>query len=189
VNRIYYSAFGEDHSEINQFIRDLREFLPADEPSAPVLPSVEDAARVLLPSPEELERLPANEIRIQLNRWAKHLLSTKSSTRLEEYNAFWKRYSEPIYRAWSVSSDPGKNHLFDFEIRRPLARGAFGQVYEATDPNSNLVAIKVLHGNIRDEKEMLQSFRRGVASMQILSQHHVAGVVPYVAAWKYLLVP
>src|SRR5205085_754602 len=59
-----------------------------------------------------------------------------------------------------------------------------GFVYEAKDKSGNDVAIKILHGNVKEEPEMMDSFRRGVTAMRILSERKVNGMVPYVAAWE-----
>ena len=184
LNRIYYAATKDDHSEFRQFIKDLKDYLPKDEAAPPVVPSMGATKPAVLPESEELERLAANDIRIRLNARAKQILGSRSSTKLDEYEAFWTKYSEPIYRAWSVSTVPGKNLLFDFQVQESLAKGAFGQVYKALHADGRPVAIKVLHGNVRDHREMLRSFRRGVASMRILSGRSVDGVVPYIDAWE-----
>ena len=41
------------------------------------------------------------------------------------------------------------------------------------------MAVKVLHEAIRQNTDLLQAFRRGVRSMQILQNNHVEGMVPY----------
>ena len=46
------------------------------------------------------------------------------------------------------------------------------------------MAVKILHGDIRENKDMLTSFRRGVQSMRILSERNVTGMVPYIQAWE-----
>ena len=60
-----------------------------------------------------------------------------------------------------------------------IKEGAFGLVYRAARKDDSEVAIKVLHERVRKQPEMLQSFRRGVNSMRILSRHNVQGMVPY----------
>ena len=103
---------------------------------------------------------------------------------MAEYEKFLSDYGEAVYRAWSISTSPSKNIFFDYTLKRQIAKGAFGQVFEAMTKDGSPVAIKVLHGDVREEPHMLVSFRRGVQSMRILSEHHVHGMVPYLAAWE-----
>ena len=66
-----------------------------------------------------------------------------------------------------------------YKLDAPTARGAFGTVYRATDAAGERIAIKVLLEEIRNNHELLQSFRRGVRSMKILADHKLDGVVTY----------
>lgn len=66
-----------------------------------------------------------------------------------------------------------------YKLDAPAAKGAFGTVYRATDATGQPIAIKVLLEEIRNNRELLQSFRRGVRSMKILSDHKLDGVVIY----------
>ena len=184
VRQIFYATPGGNHREINDFVSDLRRYLPQDPPVEPVLPSTRRERNVVIASPEDVEKLTSEEIRQILNKEAIRILSTQDPNKLADYATFLDKYSEAIHRAWSVSSKPGKNAFFGYQLLQPLAGGAFGQVYRATDKDGNNVAIKILHGNIKDNPQMLQGFRRGVKAMQILSDRSVQGMVPYIARWE-----
>lgn len=66
-----------------------------------------------------------------------------------------------------------------YKLVREVASGGFGTVYEAEGPDQSSVAIKLLREAIRNDPNHLQSFRRGVRSMRILSQANIPGVVRY----------
>lgn len=184
LNLIFYEARNNDHSELDGFVSDLLSYIPRDQTPPPVEPPVKKERGVVIPPSDELERQSANDIRIALNNEAKRILSSNNPNKIKEYETFLSEYGEAVYRAWSISTTKSKNHFFDYILNRQIAKGAFGQVFEATSKDGNRVAIKVLHGDIREEPHMLISFRRGVQSMRILSERHVDGMVPYLAAWE-----
>ena len=184
ISQIYYSAPKGDHAELGEAITDLERYVPSDAPVEPVVPTTRRERNLTTPPPEEVERLTAEEIRQILNKEAVRILDSGDSTRLTRYEEFCEKYSEAIHRAWSVGVKPGRNKFFEYDLNSALAGGAFGQVYRAVDKTGNDVAIKILHGNIKDEPDMLQGFRRGVKAMQILSDRGVSGMVPYIARWE-----
>ena len=184
IRLIIYQATDDGHSELAQFINDIQSYRPKEIEPPPVVPTTKRERNTDTPLPAEVEVLPSNEIRFVLAKEAARILQSDSPTRIEEYNRFWKEYEEAIYRAWSISTQPGKNVIFDYVITDTIAKGAFAYVYKATDPTGKIVAIKILHGNIREEPEMIEAFRRGVAAMSILSHREVKGMVPYFATWE-----
>ncbi|MGA2242371.1 MAG: SIR2 family protein [Verrucomicrobiota bacterium] len=183
LNLIFYEARGEDHSDINGFVKDLSLYIPQDQVPPPVEPPSKREGSSILPA-DELERQPANKIRMALNNEAKRILSSNSVAKITEYDKFLSEYGEAVYRAWSMSVTPQKNLFFNYSLKRVIAKGAFGQVFEAIAQDGKHVAIKILHGDVREEPGMLISFRRGVQSMRILSDRHVPGMVPYLEAWE-----
>ena len=182
ILRIHYTT--NAHGEVQEFLDDLKKYLPLDTTPIPVEPPIARERNFALPGPDQLERMSSNDIRIVLNKQAKRLLQSNAPDRLHKYETFLQQYEEAIYRAWSVSNSAGKGAFFDYSITRSIAKGAFGRVYEANAPDGQRVAIKILHVNVREEPLMLESFRRGVSSMSILSSRNVAGMVPYIAAWE-----
>ena len=97
------------------------------------------------------------------------------------YEEFFKKYDEAIYRAWYTSEN---SDLLGYRLEKLHAKGAFGRVYRAISPGGNQVAIKVLLEEERRRADFLQSFRRGVRSMQILSKRAVEGIVGYEEAYE-----
>ena len=184
IRQIFYSANGGDHSELHEAIRDIHRYIPEDTVPLPVVPSTTRARNFSLPEPSDIERLTAEEIRQFLNKEAVRILGSNHPERLKQYAHFLEKYDEAIHRAWSVSSKPGRNQFFDYQITDVITGGAFGQVYRGLDSTGSEVAIKILHSTVKENNEMLQSFRRGVNAMEILSARNVAGMVPYIARWE-----
>lgn len=126
-----------------------------------------------------LESQSAVNIRRILNSYASRILFETNDRTVEEYEAFAAKYSEAIYRAWYVDVEPPKNELLGYELTELRKEGAFGTVYRATNSGGYQFAVKVLHEKVRKNREMLQSFRRGVSSKRILTENDVKGVVQY----------
>ncbi len=114
-----------------------------------------------------------------MNQRAKYILRQENPKKYEEYETFRKEYDDVIYDCWYVSVDPARNVLLGYKLVKEIAEGAFGHVYEALDKNDKKVVVKLLKGDVRSKPEMLQSFRRGVAAMKILSDENIKGMVSY----------
>ena len=170
-----------NHSEIIDFFEDILRFVPDDGPSPPpvVLGSSSEHQESLLPSPENLLTLEAEQIRRVLNTHAKQLLQSDSPDFYSKYEEFLAQYDEAIYRAWYTSVTDPANMLLGFTLIEEVARGAFGCVYRACAPDGNPVAIKVLLEEVRKDPLLLKSFRRGVRSMRFLMERNVDGMVAY----------
>ncbi len=179
VRIIRYRADNNDHAELEELFSDLKSFIPKDDEAPPVNIQTELFVDGGLPSPDELKEKDAETIRKLLNYQAKMLLSSDSDAAYSDFDEFCFKYDEAIYRAWYTSDQPGKNELLGYTLNKKEAKGAFGTVYRSTDPQGGQVAVKVLHEDIRENSAMLQSFRRGVKSMRILSDARVNGMVPY----------
>lgn len=181
---IFYQAQNGDHGELLEAIEDLERYTPKDAIPLPITPDIPKRRNQEMLPPEEVEVLKPNEIRYQLNQYAVQILAKSDPDKFSEYETFLASYEEAIYRSWSANENPTRNHFFEYILEEQIAKGAFGKVFKAKDKDNNLVAIKILHENIREEKEMLQSFRRGVQAMQILSSRRVERMVPYLHAWE-----
>lgn len=184
VNLILYNNDSGDHREIREFISDLAAYVPHDVAPGPVVPSTARERNFVLIPPDALERERAEVIRELLNKEAAKILSSKDSDKNAHYERFWAEYEECIYRAWSVSVKDGRNDLLGYKLVRSLKSGGFGEVYEALSPDNRRVAIKILHGNIKAERHLVDGFRRGVEAMRILARRKIDGMVPYLAAWE-----
>ncbi len=135
-----------------------------------------------LPSPAELIRLPSNEIRSILNVEASRILQKTTEQSIAEYEEFASRYEEAIQRAWFIPKHVEGTEVLGYRLMSKVAEGGFGTVYRAvdmSDDDGTQFAVKILHERIRDNHDKLQSFRRGVRSMRILTKEKVRGVVPF----------
>jgi hypothetical protein len=179
IRVIRYRSDGADHSELQGFFSDILGFVPKDDVAPPVRPSEPPPPPESLPNPREITYLDAEQIRRVLNGHASGLLASSSPESYDAYARFCRKYDQAIYRSWYVTLTPPDNILLDYTLHEEIASGAFGKVYRATTADGKDVAVKLLHEACRTNPEMLQSFRRGVRSMRILDNHHVAGMVPY----------
>jgi eukaryotic-like serine/threonine-protein kinase len=187
LSRIFFDASDNSFEGIDEFISELKNFQARDQDPPIVIPPTNlECEHRESPTPEALLIEPSvNRIREVLNAEAKRILTSSQphSERVEEYERFTSTYEEALHRAWFVSTNRGAE-FFDLQIYKTLKKGAFGQVYEAIDPKGNHVALKVLHGNVKDDPTMLTCFRRGVDAMRLLAEEKVDGVVPYIRAWE-----
>lgn len=180
VRIIYYSADAGDHSELQEFCTDLIRFMPSDTIAPPVSMVAPSAGPQALPSPAQFRKEESEEvIRTLLNSHAKKILERQDDNAYDAYRDFCKTYDQAIYRAWYVTTESPNNRLCGYTIRDEIAEGAFGRVFRAEAADGKEVALKLLKTDVRRKPEMMQSFRRGVRSMRILSQHNVQGMVPY----------
>lgn len=186
IRLINYDAPDGNHVDLLEAFDDLVGYIPAEDPSdlAPIMPEGLTPSSDLLPNQDKLEAMDAESIRKALNSEATRILATHSPGAAQEYDRFSSDYDAAIYRAWYTSTSPGRNILLGHVLNEEIARGAFGRVYQAYDADGNSVAIKVLHEDIRQNLDLFHSFRRGVRSMKILSDHGVQGMVPYRKAFE-----
>jgi eukaryotic-like serine/threonine-protein kinase len=184
IRAVIYNPENNNHSEVSEIVNELGKYRSIETTPLPIVPSTKKERGFILPLPEELERATAEEIRIILNKEASRILSSGDPNRYTTYEGFWKRYGEAIHRGWSVSSTPPRNIFMGMVINTNVAKGGFGTIYAASDTRSRSLAVKILHNAAKDDYAVLQSFRRGVQAMRILSQRQVEGIVPYEAAWE-----
>lgn len=176
---IRYTSRGDDHSEVDEFFDDLRAFVPEDDVAPPVTRPL--AVSEELPCADDLMNQSADEMRRCLNNHAAKILEDGDESAYDKYAEFCREYDEAIYRAWYVDSR-GTGDLLDYKLEEEAGRGSFGTVYRGRDAEGSEVAVKVLREDIRRNTESLQSFRRGVRSMRILSGAKLDGVVRYLDA-------
>lgn len=186
IRLIRYDAPEGDHRELLEAFDDLVSFVPPDDltDSVPVIPEGIAPSADILPNQDDLLILDSESIRYELNRHATRILALPSKEAYEEYEKFSATYDEAIYRAWYTKAEAGRNLLLGHILSEEVASGAFGTVYQAYDSEGNKVAVKVLRGEMRLQKDLFHAFRRGVRSMKILSENNVQGMVPYRKAFE-----
>ncbi len=175
---IRYNSSNE-HIELSEMLTDIATFFPEDQPAAPVLPNIDGADEVVLPSAEQLERMSDEDIRIALNKYAEYILRDGSKESYRIFDEFCERYDRYVYRSWYITTKAPSNIILGYRLEQQIAEGAFGRVFKAIDAQGDYVALKLLKQDVRRKPEMLQGFRRGVQSMRILDKHSVAGMIPY----------
>lgn len=179
---IRYQPSSSQHPELEKMLLELASYVqPEDEPSPPVSLNI-DLGDVHLESPGELIAKSPEHIREVLNSRAAQLLKSADEDSFDRYEQFSKQYDRAIHAAWYTSTESGENEFLGYKLVEEVARGAFGIVFRAIGRHGEEVAIKLLHAEIRKNRELLHAFRRGVRSMRILEDRGVAGVVKYLAA-------
>lgn len=176
---IRYHSINGDHSELKQLFADLVQYVSKDTEAPPATPSVYVQKPLTLPSPSEILSLPDEEVRQLLNAQASLILQEHSEEAHAKYEEFCKNYDKAIHRSWYATADEPNNTLLEYVLKEEIAEGAFGRVFRAQSPGNEEVAVKLLRPDVRRNPHMLQSFRRGVQAMSILSKHNVKGMVPY----------
>ena len=183
IRVIRYDSKDKDHSALGEMFSDLLSYVPVEETAPPVTPPEIPNEVDAIADPKELSRMESEKIRRILNRKALEILNSGEKA-YEKYEEFFKKYDEAIYRAWYTSEEESNNKLLEYRLESMEAKGAFGKVYRARDKEGKQLAVKILLEEERRKSEFLQSFRRGVRSMRILTERNVQGIVGYKNAYE-----
>ncbi|WP_257167303.1 SIR2 family protein [Bradyrhizobium sp. SRS-191] len=170
----YESGHGHQ-APIDSAIKFLRDFKSVDEPLPPITTSSYGISHSI-ESPDDLEKLAPNEIRLKLNTYAARFAGA-GEIELKEYNAFLSKYKFAMHKARYVDVAEPFNNFFDFKIIDRIGSGLFGTVFKAVAKDGSFRAIKILRNEVMSNETMLQCFRRGASSMKIMDKARVAGVV------------
>jgi hypothetical protein len=175
------------HPEIAESLKDILSFIPRDDIAASVYTGAKkDPAS--LPNDDELLKLPIHELRELLNGAVASILppdKVPAVDDVEKLEQFYLSHLRAIHMAWLIQPDSDCDLVHGYRIVRQKGRGAFGQVYEAQSlASGERAAIKVLLPEVRHNREYLNSFRRGVRSMRILTERHVNRMVRLIDAYE-----
>ncbi|MDD5339324.1 MAG: protein kinase [Dehalococcoidales bacterium] len=178
---IRYEVIDNDRSALQDMFEDLISYVPPEDKKVdtPAFINPCKPSEMTLPNTKDILNLDTESIRKILNNTAIKILADHTDEAYKNYEIFSKEYDEAIYRAWYSSTKLGTNILCDYTLIREVAYGAFGTVFLAKSKDGHEVALKLLHEEIRRDSDLLHSFRRGVRSMSILSQHNIQGMVAY----------
>ena len=181
IRLIRYDSSGNNHSELHELLKDLLNYIPPEDEDIkqPAFLNPCESSELELPTAKDILMLDVENIRELLNNQAIQILSPATSAAFSKYEDFSRVYDEAIYRSWYTSLNPDSNTFCGYTLNHEAAFGAFGRVFHATDSDGQEIAVKLLHQEIRRDMDLLHSFRRGVRSMSILSEHNVAGMVAY----------
>ena len=175
VRRIVYSS-GDNHKDFSRVIDLLCNGKSYDDEN-PVpgyfnVPPIERSIRHL----DELEKLPNDVVREVLNKKACSILRDGTSESYKAYTQFLQKYKRYIHNAWFVEQG---SKLLGLTIGDEIGDGAFGRVFQAVDAKGVAYAVKLLKLDVMRKPACLQSFRRGVRTMEILSRKGIDGIVKY----------
>lgn len=184
IRIIRYEAHNDaEHAScIKSILQHIQKYAPSEPIPQPIAPSPDRDVGEILP-PELLAKEMPEEIRYQLNRASSEILASDSPP-FKMFSEFCAKYRRPIHYSWDVSISPPDNKLFGYSLLEEIGAGAFGTVYRAEAPDGQVVAIKLLKQEVRADERMLGSFRRGVASMKILSKYNIDRMVPLYEAFE-----
>jgi serine/threonine protein kinase len=175
------------HPEVEQALRDFLSFSPADDIPASVFTG--DRTELSeLPTDDELLRIPIQEARRLLNGAIASIIppdKTPDQDDIDKLEEFYHRHLKVIHMAWLIEPDSEFDVVHGYKIVGVKARGAFGQVYETENLDTHSrAALKVLLPEVRNSREYLNSFRRGVRSMRILTRRGIEKMVRIIDAYE-----
>jgi eukaryotic-like serine/threonine-protein kinase len=180
VRIIRYGSLGGGHDELTDILGQLATHLPHERVAPPIVPHAQSSASKGL-SVAELLSMGEEQIRVELNTKAAEILRSGSGAE-ERYAGFSHDFDRAIHAAWYASVESGSDTFLGYRLIREVARGAFAIVFLAEAQDGTSVAIKLLHNEIRKTPGILNAFRRGVRSMQIVSSQGLSGIPKFIEA-------
>lgn len=191
ISLIQYQTDNNNHEQvINSFVDDCLSFVSRDAPEPPMIGSSDILAMnndLLISDPDELAQLMPEEIRKNLSAILDGALKKAGDeiSIFSIYRDFCEKYDYAVDRSFYRGKQEKFRNWFGYILEgSALGRGNFGEVYSAKSPNGDLVAVKIMHKNIFGNDEMLGGFRRGVRSMEIVTENAVPGMVPIIDSFE-----
>lgn len=177
----------DSHSEIKEMLEDIFAFIPKDDvPGSVYAGKATDLSN--LPSDDILVGQPVDKTRQLLNGAIASIIPPMSNPQpddLDKLEKFYREHLRAIHMAWLIHPHSDCDEVHGYKILSEKGRGAFGQVYEAERIGTKeRVALKVLLPEVRHNRDYINSFRRGVRSMRILTQRDVKKMVKFVEAYE-----
>lgn len=174
-----------DHTSVlSEIFQDLRAYISKEELS----PAVTGDVRALehIPSERELRMNDDDdELRIKLAGHAKALIErNQGNTQCEEYQVFLREYSRTIHQAWHITDNAPHNKFHGYTVSKKIASGPFSAVWRLSDQDGNQYALKIIHLDNLTKGTQLESFRRGVRSLEYLTKAEVPGAPKLVCAFE-----
>lgn len=179
-SRIIYSS-RDNHRELKDVVTQLccgKSYEEEDATPAVInLPNINKSVRNF--EKIDFSNLSEEDVREYLNKRAYEILKSGTQSGYDAYKAFLHEYRKQIHQAWFV--DKGER-LLGLTLKEEIGEGTFGRVYRAVDSAGEEFAVKVLKEDVMRKAEYLQSFRRGVRAMRILSEKNIKGIVKFRSA-------
>lgn len=183
----YHTSDPDTHPEVQKSLAEILAFTPKDTIAGSVYLGRKTDIESL-PTDSELLSRPLHEVRQLLNGAVASILPTDGTPTekdVEMLGDFYTKHLRAIHLAWLVQPDSDCDLIHGYKVIAQKGRGAFGQVYEAKHlETGQQVAIKVLLPEVRHSREYLNSFRRGVRSMRILTEKGVSRMVRLIDAFE-----
>jgi eukaryotic-like serine/threonine-protein kinase len=188
----YPGSTNKDHqTAIEKLVADCISFRPTDDPEPPLI-SASSALDKQVPveqiDPMELAQQDPETVRYTLAITLNDTLKAAEDDEEEKfrlYREFCDTYDYALNRAFYRSKLEQFRTWFDYKLEFPfLGKGNFGEVYSAISPTGELVAVKIMHLSIFGNDDMLGGFRRGVRSMQFITNERVPGMVPMLETFE-----
>lgn len=182
ISCISYSPTPEDknHSDIEKILNSIYKYIPKDI-EYPTVYKGKKYGPEDIPEPEKCFSMGLDKLRDILNGNIAKILPADivpTNEQIKKLQEFYKTYSWQLYTAWYVQVDSKDGQrLHGYFLKRPVGKGAFGNVYEAYNDAGERFAVKILLPEVKDEVRYLSCFRRGIRSMKILKEHDVEGMV------------
>jgi hypothetical protein len=184
IRQILYAADEFSHEEALAAVLDGIEGAETYYDAAPPV-RARVAARDIDLSPNQILQLEPEQAREILNAYATKILQEPEEARRNlQYREFRLRYLTAINHAGLVSDKAPYNRLFGYMLGSTLGGGAFAQVYKAKSSSGEEFAAKMTHQSVVQDDSMLNSFRQGVSSLQILRNAAIPGVVRLEEAYE-----
>ena len=162
---------------------DIQSYRSHDTRAIAVLPDVDTVTA--LPSPRELRSYDDDQLRMMLSGYAKGILETSSDKiRSPEYTEFLRLYSSNIHQAWHVTTEMPENVFYGYTVVRQIHSSPFSTIWELLDSNGKKLALKILRIENLRAGSQIESFRRGVQSLNYLSRADVPGTASLKRAFE-----
>jgi eukaryotic-like serine/threonine-protein kinase len=177
----------ENHSQLSEIIENLLSATPIE-----IMPPAAYQGPIKtitdLPAPEDLRKLPFDEIRYLLNGVVASLLPNESDAEdeiLKSYSDLRRTYLPIFNSVSSVDPQSDYNFLHGYKVLDVVGEGAFGIVYKAKRlKDEKIFSIKILHQQIISSGKHLNAFRRGAYAMRILTKSRVGGIAAFEEAFE-----
>lgn len=164
------------------FFEGISNFKSFDE-HAPPIQSKEVTAIVELLPPDKLRGKTENELRRCLSAYAKTILDRNgNNTKSEEYVRFLGDYSPHIHQAWHFTERNPYNKFYGYTVTHRISDKPFSNVWKLRDEHNREYALKVLNISNLSKGQQIESFRRGVQSLEYLNKGQLPGAVAFIDA-------
>lgn len=175
------------HTEIKEVLLDILEFRSTDDNSSTVYLGEKVQLSTLSTVPELLT-LPIDVLRKKLNGAVISIIPPEKKPEeddLVKLDKFYKDYLGAIHQAWLVEPGSPYDTIHGYRVKEAVGRGSFGQVYEAENIDTgHRAAVKILLPEVKNKRDYINSFRRGIRSMKILTSRAVKGMVKFEDAFE-----